>query len=105
MKKTRYTGEALKTFERIHTGRSYYPGKPYRSPEGLIYYINKAGFLHAYKASKSSTPDKALTVYRLIDYRLNTDNTLTESGSTWYSSREKLTEAARALEESALLPE
>lgn len=23
MKKTRYTGEALKTFERIHTGRSY----------------------------------------------------------------------------------
>lgn len=100
-----YTGAARETFERIHTGRSYYPGKPYRSPEGIIYYINKAGFLHAYKASKSSTPDKALTVYRLIDYRLNRDNTLTESGSTWYSSREKLTEAARALEESALLPE
>jgi hypothetical protein len=100
-----YTGAARETFERIHTGRSYYPGKPYRSPEGLIYYINKAGFLHAYKASRSSTPDKSIIIYCLIDYRLNKDNTLTESGATYYSTPEALKEAARVLEESAALPE
>lgn len=100
-----YTGAARETFERIHTGRSYYPGKPYRSPEGLIYYINKAGFLHAYKASRSSTPDKSIIIYCLIDYRLNKDNTLTESGATYYSTPEALKEAARALEASATLPE
>lgn len=100
-----YTGAARETFERIHTGRSYYPGKPYRSPEGLIYYINKAGFLHAYKASRSSTPDKSIIIYCLIDYRLNKDNTLTESGATYYSTPEALKEAARALEASAALPE
>lgn len=100
-----YTGAARETFERIHTGRSYYPGKPYRSPEGIIYYINKAGFLHAYKASRSSTPDKSIIIYCLIDYRLNKDNTLTESGATYYSTPEALKEAARVLEESAALPE
>jgi hypothetical protein len=100
-----YTGAARETFERIHTGRSYYPGKPYRSPEGLIYYINKAGFLHAYKASKSSTPGKSIIIYNLIDYRLNKNNTLTESGATYYSTPEALKEAARVLEESATLPE
>lgn len=101
MKKARYTGEALKTFERIHTGRSYTPNKLYKSAEGLIYYINGAGFLHAYKAEKSSTPDKSITAYRLIDYRLNTDNTITESGSTWYSTREALKAAALDLEAAA----
>lgn len=100
-----YTGPARETFERIHTGRSYYPGKPYRSPEGLIYYINKAGYLHAYKAGRNSTPDKSIIIYCLIDYKLNKDNTLTESGATYYSTPEALKEAARALEASAALPE
>ena len=96
-----YTGAARETFERIHTGRSYYTNKIYKSPERLLYYINKSGFLHVYKAERRSTPDGNIKIYCLVDYRLNKDNSITESGATWYSSPEALKEAARELETAA----
>ena len=52
-----YTGEALKTYEKIHVLMSYHYNKLYISPDKIIYHINRHGFLHAYTAGKCKDYD------------------------------------------------
>ncbi len=73
-----YKNESLKTFEKIHPYNIYETNKVYKeSGNRFFYYINSKGYLHALKPEKAKFNGKL--IYCIIDYRLNADNTLTET--------------------------
>ena len=90
--KNPYTGEALKTFERIHTLRAYNKNKLYLSPENVLYYVNMHGFLHVFTAERCRDHDGE-KIYCIIDHLLTRGNLLQESCTTFYYTKEKAKEA------------
>ena len=95
-----YTGEALKTYERIHVLRSYHYNKLYISPDKIIYHINLHGFLHAYTAGKCKDYDGS-KIYYIRDNLLTRDNLLRESLTTFYHSKEEAKAAWEAMQADA----
>lgn len=95
-----YTGEALTTFDRIHILRSYHRNKLYLSPDNVMYYINRHGFLHAYTAGKCKNYDGS-KIYYIRDNLLTRDNLLQESLTTFYQTREEAKAAWEAMQADA----
>lgn len=82
-----YTGEALKTYEKIHTLRSYEHNKLYPFRD-TFYYINSKGYLHIYLLSALSFKGKR--EFYISDQMLTKDNMLKETGqhSRLYDTKE-----------------
>lgn len=95
-----YTGEALKTYDRIHVLNSYHYNKLYISPEKIIYHINRHGFLHAYTAGKCKDYDGS-KIYYIRDNLLTRDNLLRESLTTFYHSKAEAKAAWEAMQADA----
>ena len=87
-----YTGEALKTYEKIHTLRSYEHNKLYPFRD-TFYYINSKGYLHIYLWSALSFKGKR--EFYISDQMLTKDNTLKETGqhSRLYDTKEAAIES------------
>ena len=87
-----YTGEALKTYEKIHTLRSYEHNKLYPFRD-TFYYINSKGYLHIYLLSALSFKGKR--EFYISDQMLTKDNTLKETGqhSRLYDTKEAAIES------------
>ena len=98
--KNPYTGEALKTFERLHVLISYYNNKLYVSPDNVLYYVNKRGYLHAYTAGKCKNYDGS-KIYCIRDNLLTRDNMLQESLTTFYQTKEEARDAWQAMQAEA----
>ena len=98
--KNPYTGEALKTYERLHVIKSYYNNKLYVSPDNVLYYVNRHGFLHAYTAGKCRDYDGS-KIYFIRDNLLTRENLLRESLTTFYQTKEEAREAWQAMQAEA----
>lgn len=72
-----YTGEALKTYEKIHKLRSYEHNKLYPFKD-TYYYINSKGYLHIFLLSALNF--KGSKRYYISDNILTKDNMLKEAG-------------------------
>ena len=95
----KYTGEALKTYERVHTLRMYQPGAVYMSPNNKPYYINNAGFLHTFDVSRAVLNDRP--IYFILDMLLTKDNTLRETSRRWFDTMDEIREAFTEIIEEA----
>ena len=82
-----YTGEALKTYEKIHTLRSYEHNKLYPFRD-TYYYINSKGYLHILLLSALNYKGKR--EFYISDQMLTKDNMLKETGqhSRLYDTKE-----------------
>ena len=87
-KESKYTGEALKTFERIHVLRMYTPNKLYISPEGVMYFINKHGFMHCFTIGRCKGID-GKPLFCIYDNLLTSENLLHETFTNYYRTKEE----------------
>lgn len=87
-----YTGEALKTYKKIHTLRSYEHNKLYPFRD-TFYYINSKGYLHIYLLSALSFKGKR--EFYISDQMLTKDNMLKETcqHSRLYDTKEAAIES------------
>ena len=72
-----YTGEALKTYEKIHTLKLYEHDHLYPFKD-TYYYINSKGYLHIYLLSAVNF--KGSKSFYISDMLLTKDNMLKEAG-------------------------
>lgn len=72
-----YTGEALKTYEKIHTLRTYEHNKLYPFKD-TFYYISDKGYLHVYLLSGVNFNGSKR--YYIANMLLTKDNMLKEAG-------------------------
>lgn len=72
-----YTGEALKTYEKIHTLSIYEHNKLYPFRD-TYYYINSKGYLHIFLLSALNFKGKRQ--FYISDQMLTKDNMLKEAG-------------------------
>ena len=87
-----YTGEALKTYEKIHTLSLYEHNKLYPFRD-TYYYINSKGYLHIYLLSALNFRGKKQ--FYISDQMLTKDNMLKEAGqhSRLYDTKEAAIES------------
>lgn len=87
-----YTGEALKTYEKIHTLRTYQHNKLYPFKD-TFYYINPKGYMHIFLLSALNF--KGRKQFYISDQILTKDNMLKESGqhSRLYDTKEAAIES------------
>ena len=93
-----YSGEALKTMEKIMDNvRSYYSNQTYKNNQYNIYwFINSKGYLHVLRPSKVTMNGKIIG-YAIHDYMLTKDNMLDDKGILFQADTQK--EIADRLEE------
>ena len=87
-----YTGEALKTYERIHILKVYEHNKLYPFKD-TFYYINKKGYMHIFLLSALNFHGKKQ--FYITDNMLTKDNMLKEAGqhSRLYDTKEAAIES------------
>ena len=87
-----YTGEALKTYEKIHTLNFYEVNKLYPFKD-TFYFINQKGYMHIYLLSALNF--RGSKRYYISDNLLTKDNMLKESGqhSRLYDTKEAAIES------------
>lgn len=87
-----YTGEALKTYEKIHTLSIYEHNKLYPFRD-TYYYINSKGYLHIFLLSALNFKGKRQ--FYISDQMLTKDNILKEAGqhSRLYDTKEAAIES------------
>ena len=93
-----YSGEALKTMEKIMDNvRSYYSNQTYKNNQYNIYwFINQKGYLHVLRPSNVTMNGKIIG-YAINDYMLTKDNMLDDKGMIFQSDTPQ--EIADRLEE------
>ena len=94
-----YTGEALKTYEKITEGlTSYAAGKIYVNAKyGIFFYVNQKNFLHVLKLTRESFDGKYY--YSVNDWILTKDNTLEDRQAYFRGSLKECKELLRTAEQ------
>lgn len=93
-----YTGNALKTYEKVHPQGAYFVNKLYKFGENKYYYINSKGYMHFRLIGRVRFHGKYL--YYVSGQTLTKDNMLKDTG-VYSSYYDELSQAIDRLNEIA----